>query len=63
MGIFGSQLIPNYSQFIPVIEYVVKQPVKNEPAVDLNRLLNGIYERARFDLAIDYSIARFKELD
>ena len=26
-----------------------------EPIVDLNRLLNEIYERARFDLAIDYS--------
>ncbi|BAZ83526.1 DUF4058 family protein [Sphaerospermopsis kisseleviana CS-549] len=28
---------------------------ENEPVIDLNRLLNEIYERARFDLAIDYS--------
>jgi hypothetical protein len=26
-----------------------------EPVVDLQRLLNEVYERARFDLAIDYS--------
>lgn len=26
-----------------------------EPAVDLQKLLNEVYERARFDLAIDYS--------
>lgn len=26
-----------------------------EPIVDLQRLLNEVYERARFDLAIDYS--------
>ncbi|MFM7365243.1 MAG: DUF4058 family protein [Cuspidothrix sp.] len=28
---------------------------ENEPVIDLNRLINEIYERARFDLAIDYS--------
>jgi hypothetical protein len=28
---------------------------KNEPIVDLQQLVNDIYERARFDLAIDYS--------
>ncbi len=26
-----------------------------EPMVDLQRLVNEVYERARFDLAIDYS--------
>jgi hypothetical protein len=26
-----------------------------EPIVDLQRLLNEVYQRARFDLAIDYS--------
>jgi hypothetical protein len=26
-----------------------------EPVVDLQRLLNEIYQRARFDLALDYS--------
>jgi hypothetical protein len=26
-----------------------------EPVVDLQKLLNEVYERARFDLAIDYS--------
>jgi hypothetical protein len=26
-----------------------------ESVIDLHRLLNEIYERARFDLAIDYS--------
>ncbi|GAB4195338.1 MAG: hypothetical protein Fur006_41680 [Coleofasciculaceae cyanobacterium] len=26
-----------------------------EPAIDLQKLLNEVYERARFDLAIDYS--------
>lgn len=26
-----------------------------EPIVDLQRLLNEVYERARFDLAIDYT--------
>lgn len=28
---------------------------ENEPVIDLQRLINEIYERARFDLAIDYS--------
>ena len=28
---------------------------EDEPVIDLQRLLNEIYERARFDLAIDYS--------
>ncbi|MEC4813378.1 MAG: DUF4058 family protein [Scytonema sp. PMC 1069.18] len=29
---------------------------ENEPIVDLQKLLNEVYERARFDLAIDYSL-------
>ncbi len=31
------------------------RPDDPEPIVDLQQLLNQIYERARFDLAIDYS--------
>ncbi|MBC6435871.1 DUF4058 family protein, partial [Nostoc sp. HG1] len=30
---------------------------ESEPIVDLQRLLNQVYERARFDLAIDYTQA------
>ncbi|MEH1824955.1 MAG: DUF4058 family protein [Nostoc sp.] len=39
---------------IPVFPVPLRQG-EPEPIVDLQRLLNEIYERARFDLAIDYS--------
>ncbi|MEH1818922.1 MAG: DUF4058 family protein [Nostoc sp.] len=39
---------------IPVFPVPLHQE-EPEPIVDLQRLLNEVYERARFDLAIDYS--------
>ncbi|MHC5859558.1 DUF4058 family protein [Nostoc sp.] len=39
---------------IPIFPVPLRQG-EPEPIVDLQRLLNEIYERARFDLAIDYS--------
>lgn len=33
------------------------RPGEPEPVVNLQRLLNEVYERARFDLGIDYSQA------
>ncbi|MGH2415995.1 MAG: DUF4058 family protein, partial [Microcystaceae cyanobacterium] len=39
---------------IPVFPVPLREE-EVEPVVDLQRLLNEVYERARFDLAIDYS--------
>ncbi|MCC5624523.1 DUF4058 family protein [Nostoc sp. CHAB 5715] len=39
---------------IPVFPVPLREK-EPEPIVDLQRLLNEVYERARFDLAIDYS--------
>ena len=39
---------------IPAFPVPLRQE-EPEPVVDLQRLLNEVYERARFDLAIDYS--------
>lgn len=39
---------------LPVFPVPLRQG-DSEPVVDLQRLLNEVYERARFDLAIDYS--------
>ena len=46
----------NLKESIPVFPVPLRQG-DSEAVVDLQRLLNEIYERARFDLAIDYSQA------
>ena len=40
--------------FIPPLPVPLREG-ETEPVVDLQRLLNEVYKRARFDLAIDYS--------
>ncbi len=42
------------SDVIPAFALPLKQG-SNEPIIDLQNLLNGIYDRASFDLAIDYN--------
>jgi hypothetical protein len=44
----------NLQDPIPVFPVPLRSG-EDEPVIDLQRLLNQIYERARFDLAIDYS--------
>jgi hypothetical protein len=44
----------NLKNPIPVFPVPLREG-ESEPIVDLQRLLNQVYERARFDLAIDYT--------
>ncbi|MEM6400351.1 MAG: DUF4058 family protein, partial [Cyanobacteria bacterium P01_D01_bin.116] len=44
----------NLKEPIPIFPVPLKQSEK-EPSVDLQKLLNEVYQKARFDLVIDYS--------